>query len=31
MIDAGMQFVVYVNADRQPRRVDPHLGLPCFE
>jgi hypothetical protein len=30
-IDAGMQFVVYVRADRQPRRVDPHLGLPCFQ
>ena len=29
-IDAGMQFVVYAKADRQPRRLDPHLGLPCF-
>jgi hypothetical protein len=30
-IDAGMQFVVFVSADRQPRRLDPHLGLPCFQ
>jgi hypothetical protein len=30
-IDAGMQFIVYVRADRQPRGVDPHLGLPCFQ
>jgi hypothetical protein len=30
-IDAGMQFAVYVKADRQPRRLDPHLGLPCFQ
>jgi hypothetical protein len=29
-IDAGMQFVVYVKADRQPHRLDSHLGLPCF-
>ena len=31
MIDAGMQFLVYVKADRQPRRLDSHLGLPCFQ
>lgn len=30
-IDAGMQFRVYVEADRQPRRIDPHLGLPCYQ
>jgi hypothetical protein len=30
-IDAGMKFRVYVEADRQPRRMDPHLGLPCFQ
>lgn len=22
---------VFVEADRQPRRMDPHLGLPCFQ
>jgi hypothetical protein len=31
MIDAGMKFRVYVEADREPRRMDPHLGLPCFQ
>lgn len=30
-IDAGMTFRVYVEADREPRRMDPHLGLPCFQ
>jgi hypothetical protein len=30
-IDAGMKFRVYVEANRQPRRMDPHLGLPCFQ
>lgn len=30
-IDAGMQFRVYVEADREPRRMDSHLGLPCFQ
>jgi len=24
------RFLVFVEADRAPRRVDPHSGLPCF-
>jgi hypothetical protein len=29
-LDAGMKFVVLVDADRTPTRRDPHHGLPCF-
>jgi hypothetical protein len=31
--EAGMidgRFLVFVEADRPPRRVDPYSGLPCF-
>ena len=27
----GMRLLVFVEANRQPRRMDPHLGLPCFQ
>ena len=25
------RFLVFVEADRQPTRMDPHLRLPCFQ
>jgi hypothetical protein len=31
-IEAGdLRLLVFVEANRQPRRMDPHLGLPCFQ
>jgi hypothetical protein len=29
-VDGEPRFRVFVEAARQPRRMDPHLGLPCF-
>jgi hypothetical protein len=29
-VDDEPRFRVFVDAHRQPTRVDPHLGLPCF-
>lgn len=30
-VEGERRFRVFVEAARQPRRTDPHLGLPCFQ
>jgi hypothetical protein len=30
IVAGSVRLLVFVEADRQPRRMDPHLGLPCF-
>lgn len=30
-VDDEPRFLVFVDANRQPRGLDPHLGLPCFQ
>lgn len=31
IVAGGWRLLVFVEADRQPIRTDPHLGLPCFQ
>ncbi len=31
VVDDEPRFLVFVDADRQPTRMDPVLGLPCFQ
>ena len=30
VVDGEPRFLVFVDAHRQPARMDSHLGLPCF-
>ena len=30
VVDEEPRFLVFVDAHRQPTRMDPHFGLPCF-